>query len=72
MFQNFFEAAKEAYLKALALEPHRVDVLSDLGTAYLRLKRFEEAKVTFEKALHLQPDHVLSQRRLQELSKLFH
>jgi tetratricopeptide (TPR) repeat protein len=43
--------------RAAALEPSSHDVLSNLGTSYVQLRRFAEAADVYARALTLRPDH---------------
>lgn len=47
--------AIEAYLDALAQEPDRIDARSNLGAAYVRLGRYEDAVREYRRALQAQP-----------------
>ena len=47
--------AIEAYQDALAQEPGRVDARSNLGAAYVRLGRYEDAAREYRKALEVEP-----------------
>jgi tetratricopeptide (TPR) repeat protein len=49
--------AIEAYQDALAREPQRIDARSNLGAAYVRLGRYEEAVREYRRALEVDPGH---------------
>ena len=49
--------AIEAYQDALEKEPRRVDARSNLGAAFVRLGRYEEAVREYRQALELEPRH---------------
>jgi len=51
------EGAAERLARAAALEPSSYDILSNLGTSYVRLERFAEAVEVYERALALRPTH---------------
>jgi tetratricopeptide (TPR) repeat protein len=46
------------YTAVLEKQPQRVEALSNLGAAYMKLGRFEEAIAQYRKALAVQPDAV--------------
>ena len=48
-----FEGAIRGYQSILAQHPERVDVRSNLGAAYSRLGRYEEAIAQYQQALKL-------------------
>jgi tetratricopeptide (TPR) repeat protein len=50
------EQARRHYLRALALEGDRVDLLLDLGELLLELNRLDEAHARIRRALQLQPE----------------
>jgi tetratricopeptide (TPR) repeat protein len=50
--------AIEAYQEALEQEPRRVDARSNLGAAYARLGRFEDAAREYRRALEVEPGQV--------------
>jgi tetratricopeptide (TPR) repeat protein len=50
--------AIDAYEQALKLTPWRLDARSNLGAAYVRLGRFEEAVLNYRKALETDPGQV--------------
>jgi tetratricopeptide (TPR) repeat protein len=50
--------AVEAYQDALRLEPSRVDARSNLGAAYVRLGRYEDAVREYRSALEVDPAQV--------------
>lgn len=54
------EKAIDAYLKALALSPDNPAVLTDLGIMYRRIKQWQKAIESFDKAAQLDPTHVQS------------
>ena len=49
--------ALEAYQDALSQEPGRVDARSNLGAAYVRLGRYEDAVREYRRALEAEPRH---------------
>src|SRR2546422_9538798 len=51
--------AIEAYREALEKEPGRIDARSNLGAAYVRLGRYEEAVEQYKKALGIAPDNTI-------------
>ncbi len=58
-------AAAEAYFrKALELQPENYQAWHNLGNAYLRLNRLQEAVACFERALEINPQFELSRRTL--------
>ena len=50
------DGARQAYERALATEPRRVEVLANLGQVYLRLGRREHAAESLRRALEVRPD----------------
>lgn len=50
-----WDKAVEHLLRALEIHPHFFPALNNLGAAYVRLGRFEEARHAFERALEIQP-----------------
>ncbi|MBF0318316.1 MAG: tetratricopeptide repeat protein [Nitrospirae bacterium] len=46
----------DAFNKAIAIEPNRVDVYINKGVVYMRTRRFEQAMESFKKAIELKPD----------------
>jgi tetratricopeptide (TPR) repeat protein len=50
--------AIEAYQDALGKEPQRIDARSNLGAAYVRLGRYEDAVREYRRALEVDPRHV--------------
>ena len=51
-----FQEAADEYLKALALDPENVDVLTNLGVAYYNLGKLDEAVEQYAKAVKLAPN----------------
>jgi Flp pilus assembly protein TadD len=51
-----FQEAADEYLKALALDPENVDVLTNLGVAYYNLGKLDEAVEQYTKAVKLAPN----------------
>jgi tetratricopeptide (TPR) repeat protein len=49
--------AIEAYQDALAKEPQRIDARSNLGAAYVRLGRYEDAGREYRRALEVDPEN---------------
>ncbi|HEX7966993.1 MAG TPA: tetratricopeptide repeat protein [Stellaceae bacterium] len=49
--------AAERLARAAVLEPSSGDILSNLGTSYIQLKRFGEAAEIYARAVALRPDH---------------
>jgi cytochrome c-type biogenesis protein CcmH/NrfG len=58
------KAAILAYQKALELQPHNPDVLTDLGTMYMRTNDLEKAITSFKDAAAADPTHVKSRFNL--------
>ena len=58
------KAAILAYEKALELQPHNPDVLTDLGTMYLRTNELEKAIASFRDAAAADPQHIKSRFNL--------
>ena len=52
------EEAKQAYLKAIALDPHNAAAYNNLGVAYGRLGRLENAKEQWETAIRIRPGYM--------------
>ena len=50
--------AIDAYKSALAIDPTRVDALSNLGAAYVHLGQFEDAIARYNAALQIDPNNV--------------
>lgn len=59
-----FPGAIAAYQRALKADPHRVDVLTDLGVALAHQGQFEQAISAYRKALHFSPDFAPAQINL--------
>ena len=57
MESNDYDLAIDCYQKALTIEPHSIDILSNLGVALRRQDRLAEALEVFEKALAVDPDN---------------
>jgi Tfp pilus assembly protein PilF len=55
-----YEEAREAYTRALALEPDSVEVLRSLGYAQFQLRQLAESLRMLERALRLDPSDLLS------------
>jgi len=49
--------AAERLARAARRDPASADILSNLGTSYVQLQRFEEAAAAYERAVALRPDH---------------
>lgn len=49
--------AAERLARAARRDPGSADILSNLGTSYVQLQRFEEAAAAYERAVALRPDH---------------
>ena len=49
--------AIDAYKTALAMDPTRVDALSNLGAAYVHLGQFEDAIARYNAALQIDPNN---------------
>jgi tetratricopeptide (TPR) repeat protein len=58
------KAAILAYEKALEIQPHNPDVLTDLGTMYLRTNDLEKAIASFRDAATADPKHIKSRFNL--------
>lgn len=52
--------ALENYNRALVLQPHHAEALSNRGNTLKALKRLEEALDSYDRAIALQPDYVLA------------
>jgi tetratricopeptide (TPR) repeat protein len=52
--------ALENYSRALVLQPHHAEALSNRGNTLKVLKRLEEALDSYDRAIALQPDYVLA------------
>ena len=52
-----FEAAKEAYTKALAVYPDDIGILKDLADIYVELEEYNEALILLEKLTNLESDN---------------
>jgi tetratricopeptide (TPR) repeat protein len=57
---NRFEEAIECYKHALVLTPENLDILDNLGSAYIGLSNIESALKTFEIALKKEPNRISS------------
>jgi Tfp pilus assembly protein PilF len=55
-----YEEARQAYTRALQLEPDSVDVLRSLGFALFQLKQLSESLDMLERALRIDPSDLLS------------
>lgn len=55
---NRFQEAVECYKHALALTPENLDILDNLGSAYVGLSNIESALKTFEMALEKEPNRL--------------
>jgi tetratricopeptide (TPR) repeat protein len=55
-----WDQAAMYYEKAVELEPHNPDVITDLGTCYRGMKQFDKALETFDRAHKLDPNHYQS------------
>ncbi|MDO8589203.1 MAG: tetratricopeptide repeat protein [Armatimonadota bacterium] len=58
------QAAIEAYEKALEMDPHNPDVLTDTGTMYLELGNTQKAIEYFQRAANESPEHANSRYNL--------
>ena len=54
------DPALENYNRALVLQPHHAEALSNRGNTLKALKRLEEALDSYDRAIALQPDYVLA------------
>lgn len=54
-----YEEAIEKYLAAMAHDENNLDLLVDLGSAYLEAGKIEDARASFLKALNIDPDNAL-------------
>jgi tetratricopeptide (TPR) repeat protein len=63
---NRFEEAVECYKHALALTPENLDILDNLGSAYVGLSNIESALKTFEMALEKDPNRISSLKGMEE------
>ena len=55
-----FARAIPMYLEALELDPANPSLRTDLGTCYVALERFDEARASFEQVMAENPTHVQS------------
>ena len=55
-----YDKAVELYQKAITLDPNNTDAITDMGVAYRRLKKPEEAVAAFRRTLSVKPDHALA------------
>ncbi|KPA15711.1 O-linked N-acetylglucosamine transferase, SPINDLY family [Candidatus Magnetomorum sp. HK-1] len=58
--QNLFAKAKEAWEKAISLDPEYMDARAGLGLSYMHTKQFQVAKNILEQGLKHHPDHIPS------------
>jgi tetratricopeptide (TPR) repeat protein len=61
------EQAKEAYEKALELDPNCLGALINLGTVYYQTRNFKRAEAFYRKALELEPEYALAHFNLGNL-----
>lgn len=62
-----WEAAIEDFNLSLQVNPASVLAEFSIGECYLRLKRYQDAKLQFEKALVIDPEHQLSKEFLEKV-----
>jgi tetratricopeptide (TPR) repeat protein len=58
------DRAEAALKMALEIKPDLVSGLRNLGTLYLKARRFEDATVVLARAVAIDPDHASTQRKL--------
>ncbi|WP_164933813.1 tetratricopeptide repeat protein [Bradyrhizobium guangzhouense] len=51
-----FEAARQAFSQAVAVDPRSAQALSDLGATHFALGQYEEARASLQKAIGLKPN----------------
>lgn len=49
--------AKNAFIKALSLDPENIEITTGLGYVCMEMKEYEEAEKYFKKATSIKPDH---------------
>ncbi|RKZ27106.1 hypothetical protein DRQ20_01300 [bacterium] len=64
--QRYDEAVREL-LKAAEEDPHDAETFYLIGLAYEAMRKREEARKYYEKAVEIDPEHELAQERLKEL-----
>ena len=52
-----YEVAKDAYERALQLDPTSEETHNNLGALYYAMGNMEKAKIEFEKALQMNPSY---------------
>jgi glycosyltransferase involved in cell wall biosynthesis/Tfp pilus assembly protein PilF len=65
--QSRIDEALEAYMKAAQTDPQGIDPWLNLGELSLELDRYEEGKAFLERALSLQPGHIMALLLLSEI-----
>jgi len=77
IYQSLMGVAKDAdgwtiatYQKAISLDPTNPILLIDLGNIYTALKRWDEAKTTFERAIPLKQDYANIYYNIANMYKL--
>ncbi|MFN5955645.1 MAG: tetratricopeptide repeat protein [Dolichospermum sp.] len=64
------EEALECYKKVLILDPNNYETWNNQGFSLLKLNRISEAKISFEMALKIKPDHPSSLKNLSRINQL--
>jgi glycosyltransferase involved in cell wall biosynthesis len=62
-----FPAAAASFEKALVFDDKNAETLNNLGVAYHRLARHDDARQCFEQALELDPDFIDASKNLQRI-----
>ncbi|WP_157605388.1 tetratricopeptide repeat protein [Schlesneria paludicola] len=60
--------SRDAFERAVELEPNRVEINQNLGELQFRLKRFDESTARFERVLQLDPQNIRAHYNLAVLS----
>lgn len=57
---NNHDTAILCFQKSLELNKDDLETMNSLGIAYLKAKKFEQAKKCFQKVIRLQPDNIIA------------
>lgn len=69
VFLNRLESAAHYYRKSLAVHAEDVHVLNNLGSVYFRLKKYDEARESWNEAVRLQPGFQPARVNLERLDR---
>lgn len=66
---NYLDEAEKIFKQVLKQDENYVDALYNLGILYIHQDQFDEGKLYLQKALQVNPNHLLAKKALEQFTK---